>query len=74
MKKHNSMSKCQIRLSAYKSTSLAIMELLEYIVSSRFDSGIVVICVFVNFWKAFNCIDRKISSAQMLKFGAQEFC
>ena len=70
IEKHNLFSKSQIGFRTGKSTSSAIMDLLEYIYKNL-DSDDQVIFFFLDFRKALNCIDHEIPLEKLQNFSVR---
>ena len=70
LSKYNLISKNQYGFRTGKSTTTAITDLLNY-VYSELDKGNVVVSIFLDFRKAFDCINHDILLTKLEKFGVR---
>ena len=65
---NNLLSDCQYGFRKGRSTTLAVMDHLQY-VYENLDRGSTVISLFLDFSKAFDCIDHELLLKKLMKYG-----
>ena len=68
LEKYSLLNGSQYGFRAKMSTSLAVMDQLKY-VYENLDSGATVISLFLDFSKAFDCIDHTILLGKLYRYG-----
>ena len=68
--KYNLLNPSQYGFRAGKSTSLAVMDHLQY-VYENLDSGNIVVSIFLDFSKAFDCIEHEVLLGKLFRCGVR---
>ena len=68
--KYNLLNPSQYGFRAGKSTSLAVMDHLQY-VYENLDSGNIVASIFLDFSKAFDCIEHEVLLGKLFRCGVR---